>query len=283
MHAHDSHAHTFAVLAALFGNKSAIIVSRRVDFKVSRGPFSRFKYNHSDVKRIICVSEKIKELTLPAVEDPQKLVTVHSGIDFSRFRESRNRQILHKEFQLPDNAQIIGNVAALAPHKDYTTYINTVALLKPKLPDAFFFIIGEGDERDKIEKLIRELHLDDRVIMTGFRTDIAEILPELDLMLITSETEGLGTAILDAFACKVPVVATAAGGIPEIVIHEKTGLLASVGDAAGLAAQVVRMMQDDALKNAIIQGATAHLEDFTKEATATKTIAEYLAVAGIDL
>ena len=283
VHTHDSHAHTFAVMAALFGNRASIIVSRRVDFKVSGGPFSKFKYNHPLVKRILCVSEKIKTLTLPAVKDPLKLVTVHSGIDFSRFINKKSQQVLHKEFNLSANAKLIGNVAALAPHKDYVTFVKTVALLKPSLPDAYFLIIGEGDERSKIEKLIAELSLGDRVIMTGFRTDIAEILPELDIMLITSETEGLGTAILDAFACRVPVVATAAGGIPEIVIHEKSGLLASVGDTAGLAAAVVRLMGDDSLRTTLINGATSHLEHFTKEATATKTLIEYLSVAGTDL
>jgi len=283
VHVHDSHAHTFAVLAAVFGNKAKIIVSRRVDFKVQSGPFSRYKYNHPLVKRILCVSEKIKTITLPAVSDALKLVTVHSGIDFSRFKEKRNTQLLHKEFNLSASAKIIGNVAALAPHKDYGTFVKTVALLKPQLPNAVFFIIGEGDERGNIEKLIRDNALENSIIMTGFRTDVADILPELDLMLITSETEGLGTAILDAFACRVPVVATAAGGIPEIVIHERTGLLASVGDTAGLAAHVMKLMGNESLRNTLVAGATAHLEGFTKEATATKTLAEYLSVSGAEL
>ncbi len=283
VHAHDSHAHTFAVIAALFGNTSFIIVSRRVDFKVSPGPFSKFKYNHPLLKRILCVSEIIRQLTLPAVDDPLKVVTVHSGIDFTRFHNQRATGVLHKEYGLPESARIIGNVAALAPHKDYATFIKTVSLLSTQLPDVYYFIIGEGDEREKIESMIRENKLDDKIIMTGFRNDIATILPELDVMLITSETEGLGTAILDAFACGVPVVATAAGGIPELVIHEKTGLLASVGDTLGLAHQVTRIMTDAALRKSIIDGAAIHLEDFTKEATASKTLTEYLAVTGIEL
>ncbi|MDQ3051012.1 MAG: glycosyltransferase [Bacteroidota bacterium] len=283
VHAHDSHAHTFAVIAAVFGNTSSIIVSRRVDFKVNPGPFSKFKYNHPLLKRILCVSEMIKQLTLPAVDDPLKLVTIHSGIDFSRFQNQRATGVLHKEYDLPESARIIGNVAALAPHKDYATFVNTVSLLVKQLPDVYYFIIGEGDERTNIETIIRENNLEDRIIMTGFRNDMADILPELDLMLITSETEGLGTAILDAFACGVPVVATAAGGIPELVIHEKTGLLASVGDIQGLAQQVVRIMSEPELRKLLIDGAAVHLEAFTMEATASKTITEYLAVTGTEL
>lgn len=283
IHAHDSHAHTFAVFAAILGNKCNIVVSRRVDFKVSAGPFSSYKYNHESVKRIICVSDKIKELTVPAVNDSEKLVTIHSGIDFSRFKNTDSRNILHQQYSIPQHSKIIGNVAALAPHKDYTTFINTVFILKDKLPDVYFFIIGEGAERGKIELLIKEKNLNDRIILTGFREDIAEILPELDLFLITSETEGLGTAILDAFACKVPVVATAAGGIPEIVIHERTGLLAPVGDASALAANIMRIINDNTLRQNLISEATNHLNLFTKEVTASKTLTEYLAITGAEL
>jgi len=271
VHAHDSHAHTFSVIAALFGNKSNIIVSRRVDFEISPGPFSKYKYNHPSVKRILCVSEKIRQVIAGAVTDPTKLVTVHSGIDFSRFVNKKNTHRLHREFNLPEKARIIGNVAALAPHKDYGTFIKTAALLKNQLPDTYFLIVGEGDERINIEKLIKENDLNDRIILTGFRTDIADIL------------QGLGTAILDAFACQIPVVATAAGGIPEIVIHEKTGLLAPVGDAPALASEVLRILNNPDLRKKLVEGASVHLNDFTKETTATKTIAEYLFVTGAEL
>jgi glycosyltransferase involved in cell wall biosynthesis len=270
-------------MAAILGNQSAIIVSRRVDFTVSAGPLSKFKYNHPKIARILCVSEKIRTLTLPAVKDPLKVITVHSGIDFSRFRNKTATGILHREFKLPDSAIVIGNVAALAPHKDYGTFVKTAALLHTRFPDAYFFIIGEGNERRNIEEKIHETGLAGRIIMTGFRNDVPEILPELDVMLVTSETEGLGTSILDAFACSVPVVATVAGGIPEIVIHEQTGLLAVVGDTQSLAEQVGRVLNDPGLRSRIVQGAQMHLNEFTRAATASKTLTEYLAVTGSSL
>ncbi len=284
VHVHDSHAHTFAIMAAaLFRNKSKIIVSRRVDFEVSKGLLSKIKYNHEKVVRILCVSDKIREITSKAVEDKTKLVTVHSGVDLSRFRGKMNSGILHREYYLPAHIRIIGNVSALAPHKDFGTFLETAAALRDVMPDTVYFIIGEGGERSMIEQRIEKLGLQKTVYLTGFRNDIADILPELDLMLMTSETEGLGTTILDAFACGVPVVATAAGGIPEIVIHEKTGLLAAVGDVQGLASQVNRMMKDRELREGLISGATEHLENFSREATAVKTMREYVAVAGIPL
>ena len=187
---------------------------------------------------------------------------------------------MHKEFKLSPDTKIIANVAALAPHKDYTTFINTVEVLKGKLLNVVYFIIGEGSEKENIEKLIEEKSLQNDIILTGFRDDVPELLPEIDILLITSETEGLGTAILDAFACNVPVVATAAGGIPEIVIHNQTGLLAEVRDVAGLAENVLKMMNDQELRNRLVAGAQLHLKEFTKETTAMKTLTEYLAVTG---
>ena len=276
MHTHDAHAHSFAVYAGmLFGNKSKIIVSRRVDFPVKRNFLSVFKYNYKNIARIICVSDKIKEITSPAVRDMHKLITIHSGIDTSRFTGKKNTGILHREFNLKPDLKLIGNVAALAPHKDYFTFVDTVSMMAAHRKDCMFFIIGEGDERSKIEHYISRKGLSESIILTGFRNDIPNILPELDVMLITSETEGLGTAILDAFACNVPVAATAAGGIPEIVIHEKTGLLAPVKNAEILADAVNRLLDDQTLRTKIIAGATQHLLSFTRQVTAAKTLCVY--------
>lgn len=284
IHTHDSHAHSFAVYAAvLFSCKSKIIVSRRVDFKVSSNPLSRFKYNHKSVARILCVSEKIREITSEAVADTSRLVTVHSGIDASRFEGKVSTGKLHSEYHLAPEIRLVGNVSALAPHKDFPTFLRTVKLLKDQLKDVRWMIIGDGPEKEAVGKLITELALQDVVIMTGFRNDIPEILPELDVMLITSSTEGLGTTILDAFACKVPVVATAAGGIPEIVLHQKTGLLASVGDAVTLADAVQQLLNNGELRNQLVKGALQHLELFSREATAANTLREYVAVTGVNL
>ncbi len=281
IHTHDSHAHTFAVLAAvIFGCKATIIVSRRVDFKPSSGWFSRFKYNHPQVKRILCVSDTIKQMVSLVVKDQAKLVTVHSGIDPDRFSGSKRGTILHDQFQVPYHYKIIANISAIAPHKDYYTFLDTVALLSKKLTDTRYFVIGDGPEKENIHAYSTKLGLDKIVHFTGFRSDIPQLLPEVDVMLITSKTEGLGTTVLDAFACKVPVVATRAGGIPEIVKHGETGLLAGVQDPDGLAQQVFHLLNDDQLRSKLTEEAYRYLKNFTRESTAKKTLTEYLSATG---
>ena len=283
VHAHDSHAHTLVVLAASFwGNRIPAVVSRRVDFPV-RGSRSLRKYNHPVVRRIICVSGAIRDVMKPAVHDAERLVVVHSGVDTEKFPSHPDGR-LRRELEIPENLPIIANVAALAPHKDYPAFVATVELLVRSGVNAQFVIVGgDGGEGDRVKELIRLKQLEDRILFTGFRDDVPEILPEIDCLLFTSRTEGLGTTLLDAFAAGVPVVATAAGGIPELVRHEQTGLLAPVGDADALADCVVRMLEDDALRADLVTAARRYVEEFTKERTAEKTLDVYrqvLAEAG---
>ncbi|MFZ6053135.1 glycosyltransferase family 4 protein [Halocola ammonii] len=276
VHTHDSKGHTFAVLAATFyRNQASIVVSRRVDFPVSGSPLSKWKYNHKKVTRIVCVSDTIKKITGQSIRDKSKLVTVHSGVNMARFEEVKDTRPLEKEFNLDPNKPIIGNVAALAPHKDYPTFIATAQELVRLGVDAQFVIVGDGPLHNQIHQLVKESGIADKITFTGFRKDVLEVLSNFDIFLITSETEGLGTSILDAFGCKVPVVATRAGGIPEIVIHTKTGLSASVKDSQSLAVEVVRYLRDETLRKQMVRNASEHLQEFTVEATAQKTLKVY--------
>ena len=278
IHVHDSHAHTFAVMAhALFGAEAPIIVSRRVDFPISKSKLSLYKYNHPMVKRILCVSNTIEEIMREDIARPERLATVHSGIATSRFEQSEKTNLLRNEFNITAKI-LIGNVAALAPHKDYFTFISTAESLLNKGVDAQFFIIGDGSLKEEITARVAQSPFRDKFTFTGFRKDIPKILPCLDVFLITSETEGLGTSILDAFACKVPVVATRAGGIPEIVRNEETGLIAEVKDAEGLASQVLRLIGNKALRTQFIDNGLTLLSEFSTQAVAAKTLEHYESV-----
>ncbi|MCB0395928.1 MAG: glycosyltransferase [Flavobacteriales bacterium] len=276
MHCHDAHAHSFAVWSAtLFRNPVPIVISRRVDFRIRRGFFSSFKYNHKSICGILCVSEKIRSIISPRIKDKTKLFTVYSGIDLTRFDTKPVQNKLRQQFNIPDDEFMIANVAALAPHKDYFTFIDTVEVLQSRDIKAHYFIIGEGKLRENIQEYIEHKALEHVITLTGFREDIPLILPGIDVFLITSSTEGLGTSILDAFACDVPVVATRAGGIPEIVIDNQTGLSAPVGDAEALAEQVIRMLQEPGLRQSMVGAARKHLQNFSREATAKRTLEVY--------
>ena len=276
IHLHDSHAHTYGCMAAsLFNLKAPMVLSRRVDFPVSRNPVSKWKYNHPAIQKIICVSEFIKEVMTPDILETSKLMVIHSGVDMDRFPKVA-KGLLRKQYKIAKKTIIIANVAAIAPHKDYYTFVETAALVLENNKDVHFIIIGgNGGEEDEIRELIAEKELKKKITLTGFRDDITDLLPEIDLFLLTSKTEGLGTSLLDAQVCAVPIVATRAGGIPEIVQHEKTGLLAPVQSPKKLARQVERLLTDTALKEKVVKNASVAVQSFSKEKMMEKTLEVY--------
>ncbi len=274
IHTHDSHAHSLSILAAkLFGNEVPIVVSRRVDFPIEKSWFSHYKYNHPLVKRILCVSKEIENITAEGLKDPSVLRTVYSGIDLNKFSARSGK--LRKELGISNDTFLVGNTSALADHKDYFTFVDAAELALKEDPKLIFLIIGKGPKEDEISSYIRVKELDKSIRMVGFRKDIPEILADLDLFMITSKTEGLGTSILDAFACKVPVLATEAGGIPELVENERTGILCEVGDKRELSKQLLRLRSNDELRKELSEGALLKVKDFSKSKTAEQTLAIY--------
>ncbi|NQV54116.1 MAG: glycosyltransferase family 4 protein [Flavobacteriales bacterium] len=276
VHVHDSHAHNFAVLSSVLTNNDIpIVVSRRVDFAIQGTSMSLFKYNHPNIKKIVCVSHAIRDIMAMSVEDDSKLTVVHSGVDLSRFENVEVGVSLREEFNIPEDHALVGNVAALAPHKDYPSFIRTAKRMIESGAKVRFIAIGEGPSRKEIEEEIEATGMEAHIHLTGFRNNVPELLRELDVFLITSSTEGLGTSILDAIASGTPVVATAAGGIVEIIEHEKNGLLCKVGSEAELASAVERMIHDEAFRKHCTEEGLKTVQRFSKEETARKTLALY--------
>jgi glycosyltransferase involved in cell wall biosynthesis len=155
---------------------------------------------------------------------------------------------LHEDLWLPRQAPIVGNVAALVPHKGQRHLIESALRVLPQVPDARFVIAGEGELRPALERQIKEHHLEKHVLLAGFRPDVLSLHKAFDLFVMSSVTEGLGTSLLDAMACGKPVVATTAGGIPEIVVDGETGFLVAPRDHEAMADAIVRLLKDEALR-----------------------------------
>lgn len=283
IHVHDSGAHTLAyLLARRKVVASPLIVSRRVDIRRGKNMFSRKKYNQAEIAKIFCVSNYVKTIMESVVDDKSKLVTIYSGIDLQRFPYRSPHPKLRNELDIPDDFLIVGNIAALTKPKGYPIFVKTAAEILKHWQKIVFVIAGDGPMRVKIEKMILNLGLENKIILLGFRNDIPEILPSLDILLFPSENEGLGTTILDAMACGVNVVATSAGGIPEMITHQEDGLLANVGDTQQLASNVLSLARDVELRNKLRENAYKTVENFTVGNMVTQTIKTYYEILGID-
>ena len=156
---------------------------------------------------------------------------MHEGIDVEHVVAAPPVNV-HEAFWLPHDAPVVGNVAALVPHKGQRHLIEAAHLVVREIPDARFVILGEGELREQLERQVREHHLEKHVLLPGFRTDVLGCIKGFDVFAMSSVTEGLGTSLLDAMACARAIVATRAGGIPEIVEDGVNGLLVPPRDHA---------------------------------------------------
>lgn len=288
IHAHDPHGVAMAGMALSFGAASrwnerrrapALVAARRVDFHLKANSFSRWKYRQVDA--FIAASEAIRQMLIGDGVEPRRAMTVHEGIDVDHI-DAVPAVDVHEALWLPHHAPLIGNVAALVPHKGQRYFIEAAHLVVQKVPDARFVILGEGELREHLEHLVREHNLEKHVLLPGFRTDVIGCIKGFDFFVMSSVTEGLGTSLLDAMACRKAIVATKAGGIPEVVDEGRTGLLVEPRDAQALAAAMLRLIQDAGLRGRMADAGYSRVRDrFTVDrmVAATTTVYRRLASA----
>ena len=276
-HAHTSHAHMLAALAAWgLRPRPALIVSRRVDFSLHKAPFglSRLKYLMG-VDRFITTSEFIKQVMVRDGLDPDRIVAVHSCQDPARF-EKVEAGDLRGELGLPPDAPVLGNVAALVGHKGQRYLLDAMPAILARLPDLRLVIVGGGELLGPLTAQARRLGVADHVTFAGHREDALRFYKIFDVFVMSSEMEGVGGAMLEAMTMGCPVVTTNAGGMPEVVRNDVNGLIVERRDAAALARGILRVFQDPALRaRCVREGRRTAIEDFHVDRLVENTLAVY--------
>jgi glycosyltransferase involved in cell wall biosynthesis len=279
LHAHTAKAHTIALLAKFIYPNFYLVVSRRVDFHIGNNIFSKKKYTSPLIDMFLTVSNKIKEILIEDGINPEKIITVYSGIDPKRFSKKKNISYLKKEFSITSKTIVLGNIAALVDHKDQETLIKAIALLPGNLKFKLL-IVGEGELETKLKQLSSDLGLQDKITFTGFRNDIPEILNLLDIFTMTSKEEGLGTSILDAMINQLPMVVTDGGGIPEMIEHKKGGFVAEVKNIIQIYEYLLELINNPALRKEFGMYNGKAVKRFFIDTTINKTIYAYSSLLG---
>jgi glycosyltransferase involved in cell wall biosynthesis len=282
VHAHTSHAHSLGSVAAhLLGGprRPLVVVARRVDFSIFRRSFfglNGIKYLHG-VDQYVTVSEAIRRVLIDDGVPGERIRCVHSGIDLARIDDAPDRRDeLRAELEVPADHVLVANVAHMADHKGQRYLIEAAPAVLAERPETTFAIIGDGELRGELEALAGELGVAERFRFPGFRTDVPSLLKALDLFVMPSHMEGLGTSVLDAMAARVPVVGTEAGGMPESISDGETGLLCPIRDPGALAAAILRLLGDPELAARCVERARERVEaGFSRDSMVEGTLEVY--------
>jgi glycosyltransferase involved in cell wall biosynthesis len=268
---HDAHAVSNGRLATRLAAPARLVATRRVDFPL-RGVLSRRKYRGCD--RVIAVSRAITAVLTAGGIESDRIRLVYEGVA-DRAPQAGGTEAL-RALGVPEGSPVVGNVAALTGHKDHATLIEAAGLVLRARAETRFVIVGEGPLRAELEARVREGGLAGRVVLAGFRDDVDRLLPAFDVFCLSSHLEGLGTSVLDAMAFGRPVVATAAGGIPEAVEDGVTGRLVPVRDPVRLARALLDILRDPAKGRALGEAGRKHfLARFTADRMAEETLRVY--------
>jgi glycosyltransferase involved in cell wall biosynthesis len=281
IHAHDPHAVSMASMAlSTIANecRPRLVISRRVDSHLKRNAFSRWKYKQVDAA--ICSSNAIRGMVIEDGIPEDAAFTVHEGVQVERIQALPTADVC-KELWLPPGSPTVGNIGALVAHKGQRYLVDAAPAIVRALPDTRILIFGEGQSRPALTRQIRQLGLEHRVSLVGFRPDILSLLKGLDLFVMSSVTEGLGTSILDAMAASKAVVGTTAGGIPEAVERGVTGLLVPPHNADALADAILRLLKDEPLRRRMGEAGLERVRRmFNADRMVDETLAVYERVAG---
>jgi len=282
VHTHTAHAHSIALFAKKKKDKWKLIVSRRVDFRVKKNFFSKWKYKSSKVDLFIGVSRQIQKYLLEDGIESSRVIAIHSGIDIQKFKRLPNADGLRKELDINKKTIVIGIIAALVDHKDHITFLNAISKIETE-NQYKAIILGEGPLESKLKELARKLDLNDRVFFLGFKENIPEYLNLIDIFTLTSKEEGLGTAILDAMAAGKPILATRGGGIPEMIVPNQGGILCEVGNSDELAIAYKTLIEKNSLRKEFSDFNKSYVERFSFETMVNKTVQVYHSYLGKNL
>ena len=277
IHIHDSTALALAVMATKLGTLPPFIHSKKTSFPIKERPRTLYKYNHPQIQKILCVSEKTKEITANSIQDKEKLTTVYHGTSLEK--SAKADFSLRERFNIPTDKIIVGCIANHIRAKNLKTWIELVDFMIHTRKEKKFHFIQIGSFTDRSRNYLNSIknrNLKEHVSFVGFIPNASALIPQFDISLLTSQSEGIPQFIYESFFYKVPVVSTNVGGIPEIIQDSENGMLSNPFEAQTLADKLIALSRDKVLQEKFTERSYKKLiENFTTRKMAEQTLAEY--------
>ncbi len=214
---------------------------------------------------------------------PEQFVSIPSGIEVEGFEQAETEaQAVKAALGLPASARLIGSVGRLEPVKGHRYLLEAFRSLAPRFPDLYLALVGEGALLPELSSLARRSALADRVLFLGWRDDVPRLLHAFDVFVFPSLNEGMGRALVEALAAGRPIVASRAGGIPEVLGEGAAGLLVEAGSAAALARGVETLLGDPALRGRFGNAARERARGYSRERMLRKVEDLYRDLLGVE-
>ncbi len=226
-------------------------------------------------RRVIAISDQVRDHLIDDFKiDPQRIELIYNGVDLEKFMPRPLEEIVaeKKKWGLSPAKKIIGHIGRLSPVKGQRFLILAAAVLARKRKDFQILLIGDGDQKENLQKLIHQNRLGEIVFLCPSVRETTLALNMMDVFVMPSLQEGLGISLLEAQAQGVPIVASRVGGIPTIVEDAVTGLLVPAQDEHALALAISRLLDDQALRQCVVEKAKRQVrEKFSLGEMAEKT------------
>lgn len=264
VHAHDARGHALA-LAALFGRRDIpLVVTRRVTFV----PKGRLKYGRR-VARFIAISRAVRDAMVLGGVDPSRVEVVYSGVPAPSGMDARDWR--QERGWKPEDV-LLGVVGAMTSEKGIHVLADIANAVSSDVASRVRLVLlgGKATGADTIGRF--------EAYRAGFVYDPHRAMAGLDVLLHPSSAEGLGTALIDAMALRVPPIAFATGGIPELVVDGETGVLVPPGDVAAFARAIERLVTDSTLRESLARAGPSRAAEFSVERMMSGTRAVYESV-----
>ena len=201
-------------------------------------------------QRIIAVSEEIRQYHIrQAYFDPDKIITLYNGINLSRFRQLPGST--RDDLGIPSDAPLLLTVAVLRQPKGIQYMIEAMLAILTAVPDTRYVIVGDGEYAQPLQQLAQQQKVSDRIIFTGIRHDVPQLLAASDLFVLPTLLDALPTVLIEALAAGKPIVASDVGGVPEIVVHGRNGLLVPPAQPDELAQACLQLLLNGEMRAAM--------------------------------
>jgi glycosyltransferase involved in cell wall biosynthesis len=215
-------------------------------------------------QKVIAISDPVRDHLIEDFRwDPRRIALIYNGVDISRFHDFDNEAIAaeKKRLGLDPGKKVVGHIGRLSSVKGQKYMVLAAAQICRARNDAQFLIIGDGEEEGALKQVIKENNLEGVFFLRSSVKDTALALSLMDIFVLPSLQEGLGLSLLEAQAQGVPVIATRVGGILSAVTDARTGLLCPAADPAALAGAVLRLLEDESLRQALVLAAKKQIEE----------------------